>query len=301
MMDETRRNLALLVVAGVLACLAVAVSVTWLGTRPTERRLRGRVRGCLAPVDAAATAHVSLTDEFPAEIDGVTVGPGSRVALAAQNMSTENGVYVLTKDMRARRAKDMARDAHVVVGTTLFVRRGEKMGGATLTVQAQPGDGASHQGVSVNVQFVRAVDELLGEINKRRGHILVSDEDSPTGVSWAGLGELTGVDARDPDVVYDGTGAAAVKPGARATVALDHEFGGSERHMVVDLDGGRTSVVCRVVLTAAGPALASTTQYGEIKDVDVQLFGTRGAASLVVTGSDHEPTSLDRVTMHYGM
>lgn len=300
-MEETRRNLALLVVAGVLACLAVAVLVTWSATRPTERRLRSRVRGCLSPVDAAATRHVSLVDEFPAEVDGVPVGPRSRVALTAQHLATENGVYVLTKGMRARRAKDMARDAQVVVGTTLFVRRGEELGGATLTVQAQPADGApAYQDVSVNVQFVRAVDELLGEINKREGHVLVSDEDSPTGVSWSSVEELTGVDVREPEVVYDGTGAAALKPGARATVALDHAFGDSERYMVVDLDGGATSVVCRVVLTAAGPAVASTTQYGVVKDIDVRLFGKRGATSLSVTGPGDEPTSLDRVTMHFG-
>jgi hypothetical protein len=299
-MDESRRSIALLVLAGVLACLAVALVVTWSATRPTERRLRSRVRGCLSPVDAASNRHVSLSDEFPVEIDGVPVGPGSRVALAAQHLSTENGVYVLTKDMRARRAKDMSRDAHVVVGTTLFVRRGVDMGGVTLTVQAQDGDGASYQGVSVNVQFVRAADEPLGEINRRPGHVLVCDDESPTGVSWSSVEELTGVDERAPDVVYDGASDGAIKPGARATVSLGHEFGDGERHMVIDLDGGETSMVCRVVLTAAGPAIASTTQYGRVKDVGVQMFGTRAATSLVVTGSGDEPTALDRVTIHHG-
>jgi len=276
----------------------IATMVFWTVTRPSKKRVQKALRGVFTPVRVATDKHVDLSsvDDIPREIDGVHIVSGSRILLTGQDRSNQNGIYVINeKKNRLARARDLYEDDQAVVGSTVLVESGKTYGGSTLTLQVQKGSGVSFMGIQNGIQFVRLVDEILGDINRREGSMLVSDSQSPYGVGWSTLNELVVPSSHSPSNLWDETIRCAPDGHSVYLPVEDKSILVGAKYIVLRSMYDDEALVCRVL---PGPLIADTTSYGEsIQSLNV-TFTTKGGLK-VQNLSEDEEVILRRVEVHY--
>jgi len=116
-MEVSRRVsiMALLLLLG--ATVLVALVVTFRDVSYDEHRIPHLAHYVPSCVVIADTQHVDVNWP-PLKMDGVVLFEGHRVILAAQDMKTDNGIYVMTGDKKLVRSRDTLRDyARVYVDT----------------------------------------------------------------------------------------------------------------------------------------------------------------------------------------
>lgn len=284
------------VLLAVVFVSVIATMVFWTVTRPAKKRLQKALRGVFTPVRVATDKHIDLSsvDDIPREIDGVHIESGSRILLTGQDRSNQNGIYVIhEKKNRVMRAKDLSEEDQAVVGSTVLVESGKTYGGSTLTLQVQKGSGVSFMGIQNGIQFVRLVDEILGDINRREGSLLVSDSQSPYGVGWSTLNELVVPSSHDPSNLWDET--IRCTPDNSIYLPVENKALLVGAKYLVLRTVGDEALVCRIL---PGPLIADTTSYGEsIHSLNV-TFTTKGGLK-VQNLSEDEEVVLRRVEVHY--
>ena len=105
-----------------------------------------------APVRAASTANVTISNPGTASFDGVTLTTGERILLKSQTAPAENGIYVFaTSSTAMTRATDM--DVWTEVpGSTIIVQEGTTLADTLWIVTANNGGTLGVTSITV-VQF----------------------------------------------------------------------------------------------------------------------------------------------------
>lgn len=274
----------------------IATMIVWTVSRPTKKRSKESPCGVYAPVKVATDKHLDISDvdEIPREIDGVHIESGDRILLLGQNMAHQNGIYTINeKKNRITRAKDLKEDDQAIVGSTVLVESGQTYGGSTLTLQVQKGAGVSFMGIQNGLQFIRLVDEILGDINRREGSLLVSNSQSPYGVGWSTLEELVVPSSQSPDTLWDEIIRCTPDRSVYVPVEDKTKLVGA-KYIVVRADNNE-ALVCRVL---PGPLIADTTSYGDtIQSINVS-FTPKGGLK-VQNLSDNDEVLVRCLEVHY--